>query len=125
MMLGFGGYLLFGLIIGLAYDKITKIIPLFIILCVPFLRARSPPLTAAHHSYGLMQSSGNLGPGNMLGLTSSESYATPIRGTCYGLSAAIGKAGAAVGTQAFTPIQTNLGKKCVPPPPCVPHWHWC
>jgi hypothetical protein len=32
-------------------------------------------------------------------------------GTCYGLSAAIGKTGAAVGTQAFTPIQTNLGKK--------------
>jgi hypothetical protein len=30
-------------------------------------------------SYGLMQSMGNLGPGNMLGLTSSESYATPIR----------------------------------------------
>lgn len=33
------------------------------------------------------------------------------RGTCYGLSAAIGKAGAAIGTQAFTPIQLNLGKK--------------
>jgi hypothetical protein len=60
-----------------------------------------------------MQSSGNLGPGDMLGLTSSESYATPVRGTCYGLSAAIGKAGAAIGTQAFTPIQTHLGKKCV------------
>lgn len=92
MILGFSGYLVFGLIIGLAYNKITKIIPLFIIF------------------YGLMQSFGNLGPGNMLGLTSSESYATAIRGTCYGLSAAIGKTGAAVGTQAFTPIQTNLGK---------------
>ncbi|OAX44721.1 MFS general substrate transporter [Rhizopogon vinicolor AM-OR11-026] len=93
MMLGFSGYLLFGLIIGLAYNKITKIIPLFVIF------------------YGLMQSFGNLGPGDMLGLTSSESYATPIRGTCYGLSAAIGKTGAAVGTQAFTPIQNNLGKQ--------------
>ncbi|KAF8140134.1 major facilitator superfamily domain-containing protein [Boletus edulis] len=60
------------------------------------------------------------GPGDMLGLTSSESYATPVRyvstcmfscGTCYGLSAAIGKTGAAVGTQAFTPIQNNLGKR--------------
>jgi hypothetical protein len=56
-----------------------------------------------------------------------RSYATPIRyvnseantrkvliecsGTCYGLSAAVGKAGAAIGTQAFTPIQNNLGKK--------------
>ncbi|KAG8219895.1 MFS general substrate transporter [Butyriboletus roseoflavus] len=93
MILGFSGYLVFGLIIGLSYDKITTIIPLFVIF------------------YGLMQSSGNMGPGDMLGLTSSESYATPVRGTCYGISAAIGKTGAAVGTQAFTPIQNNLGKR--------------
>ncbi|KAH9898078.1 MFS Git1p-like glycerophosphoinositol permease [Cubamyces lactineus] len=93
MILGFSGYLVFGLIIGVAYERVTKIIPLFIIF------------------YGLMQSFGNLGPGDMLGLVSAESYATPVRGTCYGLSAAIGKTGAAVGTQAFTPIQTNLGKK--------------
>ncbi|KAJ5805519.1 Glycerophosphoinositol permease 1 [Penicillium pulvis] len=93
MMIGFSGYLIFGLIIGCAYDKITKIIPLFVVF------------------YGLMQSSGNFGPGNMLGLLSSESYATGVRGTCYGLSAAVGKAGAAIGTQAFTPIETNLGKK--------------
>jgi len=93
MIMGFSGYLIFGLTIGLAYEKITKIIPLFVVF------------------YGLMQSSGNLGPGDMLGLVSAESYATPIRGTCYGLSAAVGKAGAAIGTQAFTPIQNNLGKK--------------
>ncbi|KAF8807506.1 MFS Git1p-related glycerophosphoinositol permease [Phlegmacium glaucopus] len=93
MMLGFSGYLVFGLIIGLTYDRITKIIPLFVVF------------------YGLMQSFGNLGPGDMLGLVSAESYPTPIRGTCYGISAAVGKAGAAIGTQAFTPIQINLGKK--------------
>ncbi|TBU61970.1 MFS Git1p-like glycerophosphoinositol permease [Dichomitus squalens] len=93
MILGFSGYLVFGLIIGCAYDKITKIIPLFVIF------------------YGLMQSFGNLGPGDMLGLVSAESFATPVRGTCYGLSAALGKTGAAVGTQAFTPIQVHLGKK--------------
>lgn len=93
MMLGFSGYLVFGLIIGLAYKKISKIVPLFVIF------------------YGLMQSSGNLGPGDMLGLLSSESYATSVRGTCYGISAAIGKVGAAVGTQAFKPIQDNLGKQ--------------
>ncbi|KAH7911938.1 major facilitator superfamily domain-containing protein [Hygrophoropsis aurantiaca] len=93
MCLGFSGYLVFGLIIGLAYDKITNIIPLFVIF------------------YGLMQSFGNMGPGDMLGLTSAESYPTPIRGTCYGISAAIGKTGAALGTQAFTPIQNNLGKR--------------
>jgi MFS family permease len=93
MMLGFSGYLVFGLIIGLSYEKITKIVPLFVIF------------------YGLMQSSGNLGPGDMLGLISSETYATSVRGTCYGFSAAVGKAGAAIGTQAFTPIQANLGKR--------------
>ncbi|KAJ5184973.1 Major facilitator superfamily domain general substrate transporter [Penicillium cf. griseofulvum] len=93
MMIGFSGYLIFGLIIGCAYDRITKIVPLFVVF------------------YGLMQSSGNFGPGNMLGLISSESYATGVRGTCYGLSAAIGKAGAAVGTQAFQPIKDHLGNK--------------
>ena len=83
----------FGLSIGLAYDKITNILPLFVVF------------------YGLFNSSGNLGPGDMLGLISSESYATAVRGTCYGISAALGKTGAAVGVEAFTPIQTNLGKK--------------
>jgi len=93
MMLGFSGYLIFGLTIGLSYDKITKIIPLFVIF------------------YGLMQSFGNMGPGDMLGLVSAESYPTSVRGTCYGISAAIGKTGAALGTQAFTPIQNHLGKR--------------
>ncbi|KIK71113.1 hypothetical protein GYMLUDRAFT_90105 [Collybiopsis luxurians FD-317 M1] len=93
LMLGFSGYLVFGLIIGCAYNKIITIVPLFVVF------------------YGLMQSSGNLGPGDMMGLVSAESYPTAIRGTCYGLSAAIGKVGAAVGTQAFTPIETNLGKR--------------
>jgi len=93
MMLGFSGYLVFGLIIGCSYDKITKIIPLFVVF------------------YGLMQSVGNMGPGDMLGLLSSETFATSVRGTCYGLSAALGKTGAAVGTQAFTPIQNHLGKR--------------
>lgn len=93
MMLGFTGYLVFGLIIGIAYDKITHILPLFVVF------------------YGLMASSGNFGPGNMLGLLSTESYATSVRGTCYGISAAMGKIGAAVGTEVFTPIQNTLGKK--------------
>ncbi len=29
----------------------------------------------------------------------------------YGISAAVGKTGAAIGTEVFTPIQTNLGKR--------------
>jgi predicted MFS family arabinose efflux permease len=93
MMIGFSGYLVFGLIVGCSYAQLSKIVPLFVIF------------------YGLMQSSGNFGPGNMLGLLSSESYATGVRGTCYGLSAAVGKAGAAIGTQVFTPIENNLGKR--------------
>jgi len=96
MMLGFSGYLVFGLAVGCAYDQLTttkRLLPLFVVL------------------YGLMQSSGNLGPGDMLGLISSESYATAVRGTCYGISAALGKTGAAIGTEAFTPIQNHLGKR--------------
>lgn len=53
-MLGFGGYIVFGLIVGLSYDKITKVIPAFIIM------------------YAFMQSSGNFGPGNMEGTISAE-----------------------------------------------------
>ncbi|KAK9448413.1 permease [Limtongia smithiae] len=93
MMVGFSGYLVFGLIIGCAFEKISGIIGLFVVF------------------YGLMQCFGNLGPGDMLGLLSSESFATGVRGTCYGLAAACGKAGAAIGTECFKPIQANLGKK--------------
>ncbi|OBA19557.1 MFS general substrate transporter [Metschnikowia bicuspidata var. bicuspidata NRRL YB-4993] len=93
LMTGFAGYIVFGLIIGLAFDKVSNITPLFIVF------------------YGLMMSMGNLGPGDMMGLVSSESFATPIRGTLYGFSAAIGKVGAVVGTKTFVPIQDNLGKK--------------
>ena len=93
MLIGFGGYVVFGLIMGLLYDKISKITPLFVVL------------------YGLLLTMGNFGPGNMVGLVASESYATAVRGTCYGISAALGKTGAAVGTQVFLPIQNDLGQK--------------
>ncbi|GAA5945835.1 hypothetical protein JCM10213_008200 [Rhodosporidiobolus nylandii] len=93
MITGFAGYLVIGLIVGCAYEKLINIVPLFVVL------------------YGLMQMFGNLGPGNTMGLTSAESYATAVRGTCYGFSAAIGKVGAVVGTQSFTPIKLNLGPR--------------
>ena len=32
-------------------------------------------------------------------------------GTCFGISAAMGKVGAAIGTQVFIPIQDSLGKR--------------
>ena len=87
MMIGFSGYIVFGLVVGCAYKQIKPITGLFIVF------------------YGLMMSCGNFGPGNVMGTISSESYATPIRGTAYGLSAAIGKVGAVVGTKTFAPIQ--------------------
>lgn len=92
-ILGFGGYLLVGLIVGCSYAEITKVMPAFIVM------------------YGLMQSLGHMGPGATLGLVSTESYPTAIRGVCYAISAALGKAGAAVGTEAFTPIEENLGQR--------------
>jgi len=75
MIFGFSGYLIFGLAVGCAYEKVIQHTGGFIVL------------------YGLMNSFSNAGPGDMLGLTSSESYATAVRGTCYGFSAAIGKVG--------------------------------
>lgn len=95
LIIGFAGYLVFGLIIGCGFEKIKNIVPLFIIF------------------YGVFNSFGNMGPGDMMGLLSSELYATPVRGTMYGFSAAVGKAGGAVGTQVFHPIQHNLGVKYV------------
>lgn len=93
VILGFGGYLLVGLIVGCSFAKITKVIPAFVVM------------------YGLMQSLGHMGPGATLGLVSTESYPTAIRGVCYAISAALGKAGAAVGTEVFTPIKENLGQR--------------
>ncbi|CEP62324.1 Git1p LALA0_S05e03026g [Lachancea lanzarotensis] len=95
LMFGFGGYLVFGLVIGCAWEKIHKITALFVVF------------------YGLMNGLANAGPGDMLGLTSSESFPTAIRGTCYGLSAAVGKVGAVVGVYCFNPIEKNLGIRWV------------
>lgn len=92
-ILGFGGYLLIGLIVGCSYAEITNVMPAFVVM------------------YGLMQSLGHMGPGSTLGLVSTESYPTATRGVCYAISAALGKAGAAVGTEVFTPIEENLGQR--------------
>jgi nitrate/nitrite transporter NarK len=51
-----------------------------------------------------------MGPGATIGLMSVESYPTAVRGMGYGISAGFGKAGAAIGTQVFTPIQAAAGK---------------
>jgi MFS family permease len=52
--------------------------------------------------YGLFQSFLSLGPGDCNFLVSSESFPTPLRGHFLGFAAAVGKAGAAVGTTALS-----------------------
>ncbi|KAE8256443.1 hypothetical protein A4X13_0g2630 [Tilletia indica] len=59
--------------------------------------------------YGLFLSAGEFGPGNNLGLLASKaSGPTAVRGTFYGIAAAIGKIGAFVGTYVFDPISNSL-----------------
>ncbi|KAF7912755.1 uncharacterized protein EAF01_001776 [Botrytis porri] len=92
--LGFSGYIILGFIIGGCYGTLTtsENLPAFVVL------------------YGLFASLGHMGPGATIGLMSAESFPTAIRGLGYGVSAGFGKAGAAVGTQVFTPIQEVAGK---------------
>lgn len=49
-----------------------------------------------------------MGPGVATFLCGAESFPTPVRGHFLGLAAAMGKAGAAIGTQVFTPIQESF-----------------
>ncbi|PTN17565.1 Git1p [Saccharomyces cerevisiae] len=93
LMFGFSGYIIFGLIIGCAYDQLKKITPLFIIF------------------YAFMNMLGNAGPGDMLGVISSEASATAVRGVFYGLSAVTGKIGSVVDVECFQPIRDNLGAR--------------
>lgn len=80
-----------GIIVGaLAPQIINSAFPAFVIL------------------YGLFLFFGEFGPGDCTILISAEMYPTAIRGTMYGISAAIGKAGAAIGTQVFKPILSAL-----------------
>lgn len=86
------GYVLFGFIIGGLYERlVTTSIPAFIVL------------------YGLLVALGHMGPGATIGLISCESFPTAARGMGYGLAAAFGKAGATIGTQAFTPLRSAAG----------------
>jgi len=52
--------------------------------------------------FAIFQSFLSVGPGDCNFLVSSESFPTPIRGHFLGLAAAVGKAGAAIGTTVLT-----------------------
>ncbi|KZT34751.1 MFS general substrate transporter, partial [Sistotremastrum suecicum HHB10207 ss-3] len=88
--LGFFLQAILGFILGGALGPIQKVFPLFVVL------------------YGIFVSLGEFGPGVATILISGESYPTAVRGHMLGLSAAVGKAGAAIGTQVFLPIQDSF-----------------
>ncbi|KAG0179328.1 hypothetical protein DFQ29_002242 [Apophysomyces sp. BC1021] len=90
MATGFFCQALLGIIIGALAPQLVNIFPLFVIL------------------YGFFLFCGEFGPGDCTILVSAEMFPTAIRGTFYGLSAAMGKAGAAIGTQVFKPILLEL-----------------
>ena len=90
MTLGFICWAILGFIIGGALNPIQSVFPLFVVL------------------YGIFNSFGEMGPGVATFLCGAESFPTPVRGHFLGFAAAVGKAGAAIGTQVFTPIQDSF-----------------
>ncbi|KAF4454609.1 putative inorganic phosphate transporter [Fusarium austroafricanum] len=90
MTLGFLGWTILGFILGGALGPIQSVFPLFVVL------------------YGVFQAMGEMGPGVATFLCAAESFPTPLRGHFLGLAAAVGKAGAAIGTQVFTPIEDSF-----------------
>ena len=61
--------------------------------------------------YGIFLTIGEFSAGNNVGVIASKVYATPVRGTLYGVSAMIGKVGAFVGTWAFPTVIRRYGLK--------------
>ncbi|OAA75087.1 Major facilitator superfamily domain, general substrate transporter [Akanthomyces lecanii RCEF 1005] len=90
MTLGFVLWSLMGFIIGGALNPLKTVFPLFVIM------------------YGIFNAVAEMGPGVATFLCGAESFPTPVRGHFLGLAAAVGKAGAAIGTQVFTPIQDSF-----------------
>jgi Sugar (and other) transporter len=73
----------FGLILGLKYEALSKNIGGFIAV------------------YGLFLTFGEFGLGDNIGLFSAKASPTCVRGRFYGLTAASGKCGAFIGTYVF------------------------
>ena len=88
--LGFFCWAITGFILGGALRPIQSIFPLFVVL------------------YGIFNPFGEIGPGVATFLCALESVPTPLRGHYLGFAAAVGKAGAATGTQVFTPTQNSF-----------------
>lgn len=90
MTLGFVLWGVWGFILGGALRPIQSVFPLFVVM------------------YGIFNALGEMGPGVSTFLCAAESFPTPLRGHFLGLAAAVGKAGASIGTEVFTPIQNSF-----------------
>ncbi|KAJ5621132.1 hypothetical protein N7510_005116 [Penicillium lagena] len=90
MTLGFMLWAVWGFILGGALKPIQTVFPLFVVM------------------YGIFNALGEMGPGVSTFLCAAESFPTPLRGHFLGFAAAVGKAGASIGTQVFTPIQNSF-----------------
>lgn len=90
MALGFFLWAVWAFIIGGALHPIQSLFPLFVVM------------------YGIFQALGEMGPGVATFLCGAESFPTPLRGHFLGFAAAVGKAGASIGTEVFTPIQNRF-----------------
>ena len=87
---GFFCWGVLGFILGGALGPIQTVFPLLVVL------------------YGIFNAFGEMGRGVATFLCASESFPTSLRGHYLGLAAGVRKAGAAIGTQVFTPIEDNF-----------------
>jgi MFS family permease len=90
MTFGFMIWSIWGFILGGALHEIQSVFPLFVVM------------------YGIFMALGEMGPGVSTFLCAAETFPTPLRGHFLGLAAAVGKAGASVGTEVFAPIQNSF-----------------
>ncbi|KAL4868842.1 hypothetical protein BDV12DRAFT_208916 [Aspergillus spectabilis] len=90
-ILGFTLYAVTAFLIAALYHPLSTHIPAFVV------------------TYGLLQAFGHMGPGATIGLISSESFPTAMRGMGYSVATAFGRTGAAVGTECFMPLREGKG----------------
>ncbi|KAK8091504.1 glycerophosphoinositol permease 1 [Apiospora hydei] len=91
--LGWSIVCVFGFVIGGAMVPLQHVFPLFVVF------------------YALFQTFLSVGPGDCNFLVSSESFPTPLRGHFLGFAAAVGKAGAAIGTTALSEALASFDDK--------------
>ncbi|OQD66007.1 hypothetical protein PENPOL_c005G01576 [Penicillium polonicum] len=94
MTLGFMIWARWVFILGAALQPIQSVFPLFVVM------------------YGIFQALGEMGPGVSTFLCASESFPTPLRGHFLGFAAAVGKAGASIGTD----VSPGSKTPSIPPP---------